>query len=81
MELKLLDIWQKNKITTLFVSHDIDEAIFLADKIIVLSHAPTTIKQIIKVDLPRPRVFKMLSDPAFLELRKNIIELLNYETK
>jgi len=79
MELKLLDIWQEKKITTVFVSHDIDEAIFLADRIVVLSERPSIIKKILPVNLPRPRTFEMLSDPLFLKLRNNIIDLSNYE--
>jgi ABC-type nitrate/sulfonate/bicarbonate transport system ATPase subunit len=46
MELELLDIWQEKKITTLFVSHDIDEAIFLADRVVVLSPRPAKIKKL-----------------------------------
>ena len=55
MALQLLDIWGKTKKTTIFISHDIDEAILLADKVVVLSDKPAKIKAIIDVDLPRPR--------------------------
>jgi NitT/TauT family transport system ATP-binding protein len=73
MELELLDLWQEKKITTLFVSHDIDEAIFLADKVIVLSPRPATIKKIFEVNLPRPRTLDMLTSPQFIELRNAIL--------
>ncbi|MFZ2299550.1 MAG: ABC transporter ATP-binding protein, partial [Candidatus Moraniibacteriota bacterium] len=63
MELELLDIWQEKKTTTLFVSHDIDEAIFLADKVVVLSPRPASVKKIFEVKLPRPRTLDMLSSP------------------
>lgn len=79
MELELLDIWQEKKITTLFVSHDIDEAIFLADRVIVFSPRPAVIKQIFDVKLPRPRTLDMLSSPAFIELRTAILETFTYE--
>lgn len=79
MELELLDIWQEKKITTLFVSHDIDEAIFLADKVIILSHKPATIKEIFDVKLPRPRTLDMLSSPEFIELRNAILNIFEYE--
>lgn len=79
MELELLDIWQEKKITTLFVSHDIDEAIFLADRVIVLSPRPAKIKKIFEVKLPRPRTLDMLSSPEFTELRNAILNTFEYE--
>jgi len=79
MELELLDIWQEKKITTLFVSHDIDEAIFLADRVIVLSPRPAKIKKIFEVKLPRPRALDMLSSPEFTELRNAILNTFEYE--
>ncbi len=79
MELELLDIWQEKKITTLFVSHDIDEAIFLADKVVVLSPRPTTVKRIFTVTLPRPRTLDMLASEAFNNLRKEILNAFEYE--
>jgi NitT/TauT family transport system ATP-binding protein len=79
MELELLDIWQEKKITTLFVSHDIDEAIFLADKVVVLSPRPASIKKIFEVKLPRPRTLDMLSSPEFTELRNAILNTFEYE--
>ena len=79
MELELLDIWQEKKITTLFVSHDIDEAIFLADKVVVLSPRPATIKKVFEVKLARPRTLDMLSSPEFTELRNAILNTFEYE--
>lgn len=79
MELELLDIWQEKKITTLFVSHDIDEAIFLADKVVVLTPRPASVKQIFEVNLPRPRTLDMLSTPEFNELRNAILNVFDYE--
>jgi NitT/TauT family transport system ATP-binding protein len=79
MELELLDIWQEKKITTLFVSHDIDEAIFLADRVVVLSPRPAKIKKIFDVKLPRPRTLDMLSSPEFTELRNAILNTFEYE--
>lgn len=79
MELELLDIWQEKKITTLFVSHDIDEAIFLADKVVVLTPRPASVKQVFEVKLPRPRTLDMLSTPEFNELRNAILNVFDYE--
>jgi len=79
MELELLDIWQEKKITTLFVSHDIDEAIFLADRVVVLSPRPASIKKIFDVKLPRPRTLDMLTSPEFNALRNAILNTFEYE--
>jgi NitT/TauT family transport system ATP-binding protein len=79
MELELLDIWQEKKITTLFVSHDIDEAIFLADKVVVLSPRPAEIKKVFEVNLARPRTLDMLSSAEFTVLRNAILNTFEYE--
>ncbi|MPN08887.1 Bicarbonate transport ATP-binding protein CmpC [bioreactor metagenome] len=55
MQRELLRIWRDNRKTILFVTHSVDEAIYLADKIIVMSSRPGTIKKVIDVDMPRPR--------------------------
>lgn len=75
MELEMLKVWRETKKTTLFVSHDIDEAILLADRIIILSKRPAKIKEIVKVDLPRPRKLSMLSSKEFFKIRNKILEL------
>ena len=79
MGLELLNIWKENKKTTLFVSHDVDEAIFLADKVVVLSHRPAKIKGIVEVKLPRPRKLNILSSKEFFETRNKILRLFEYE--
>lgn len=78
MEIELMNIWQETRKTTLFVSHDIDETIFLADRILLLSGRPTTLREIIPVNLPRPRTFDMLSHEPFLAVRSRILDLLAY---
>lgn len=55
LQQELLGIWQKKHITVLFVTHSVDEAVFLADKIVLMSARPGKIKEIINIDLPRPR--------------------------
>lgn len=79
MELELLRVWQEKKITTLFVSHDIDESIFLADKVVVLSRNPTRVKKIFKVLLPRPRTLAMFESLEFIKLRNEILSTFEYE--
>lgn len=53
---QLLDIWQKEKKKVLFVTHNVDEAVFLADKVIIMTARPGRIKEIVDIDIPRPRV-------------------------
>lgn len=79
MGLELLNVWKETKKTTLFVSHDIDEAILLADRIIVLSKRPAKVKEIVKIDLPRPRKLEMLSSKKFFEIRNKILKFFENE--
>ena len=51
----LLNIWERDRKTVLFVTHSVDEAVFLSDKVVVMTRAPGRIKQIVDIDLPRPR--------------------------
>lgn len=71
MQESLGDIWEKEKRTVVFVTNNIEEAIFLADRIILLSDCPSSIVEEYKIDLPRPR---NLIDPDFLRLRKEITQ-------
>jgi NitT/TauT family transport system ATP-binding protein len=69
----LLDLWTRNKFTALLVTHDVDEAIFLADRIAVLSNRPTQLTEVIDVGLPRPRdQIETRELPRFLELRHHL---------
>ncbi|MEK6902046.1 MAG: ABC transporter ATP-binding protein, partial [archaeon] len=79
MELELLDMWKDSPKTTLFVSHDVDEAIFLADRIVVLSKRPAKIKGVITIDLPRPRKMEMVTSKKFFEIRVKVLELFEDE--
>ena len=55
MQNELLDIWERDRKTVLFVTHSVEEAVFLSDRVVVLTRSPGRIKQIIDIDLPRPR--------------------------
>lgn len=67
---ELLRIWQAERKTILFVTHDIDEAVQLADRVVVLSARPGRIRQIVQIDIPHPRD---ISSPRYLELRDGIL--------
>ncbi len=78
----VLRVHEQFGITTLFVTHDIDESIYLADRVIVLAHAPTEVKEIVPVALPRPRdqiATKAL--PEFAELRTHVHRLIRHERR
>lgn len=72
MQKHLMDLWQNIDITIVFVTHDMDEAILLADRIVALKANPGEIKEIIEVDLPRPRSPELLLTPEFKRLRERV---------
>lgn len=74
MEEALENIWQKEKRTVVFVTNNIEEAIYLADRIILLTNRPASIKHEFKIDLPRPRSYV---DPEFLRLRETITRAMD----
>jgi len=76
---KMAEIWQKTRITTLFISHEIDETIFLAQKIILLSNKPTNIIKTFLNPLPYPRKIELMNSPEFIKLKKEILEIYNQE--
>ncbi len=70
MQFHLLDLWKKIDITVVFITHDLDEAILLSDRIVVMRPHPGEIAAVIDVPLPRPREPAMRLAPAFLETRR-----------
>ncbi len=73
MRTDLVRIWQSEKKTILFVTHDIEEAVQLADRILIMTARPATIQDVVDVDLPRPR---HLDSPGYLEKRDRIFQLM-----
>ncbi|MFB5189108.1 ABC transporter ATP-binding protein [Alicyclobacillus fastidiosus] len=69
----LLDIWEQNKTTMILVTHDIDEAVVLAQRVVIMSAKPGTIHSVVPVDIPHPR---KRSSNEFLEVRRNVLAQL-----
>jgi len=80
MQENLLGIWNEVRSTVVFVTHDIDEAVFLADRVIVMSAAPGRLIADIEIDLPRPRTLDTFTSSAFMLLKKQCLELIRQET-
>ena len=74
-----LRIFEESHRTNVFVTSEIDEAIFLADQLVVLSNRPTTVREIIKIELERPRKFEMLSTPKAYSYKRQAMEILHEE--
>jgi ABC-type nitrate/sulfonate/bicarbonate transport system ATPase subunit len=72
----LTEVWEQHRRTIAFVTHDIEEAIFLGDTVFVMSPRPGRIREVIPVELPRPRSLDDLGSPAFAELKRRILSLI-----
>lgn len=77
MQKHLMDLWANIDITIIFVTHDMDEAILLADRIVALKANPGEIKEIIEVDLPRPRDIEVMQSAEFKALRQRVDALVH----
>jgi NitT/TauT family transport system ATP-binding protein len=79
MQKLLLRVWERQQKTVLFVTHDIDEALVLGDRVLVMTARPGRIKAEIKVDIPRPRSMDVILEPEFIALKRRILGLLHDE--
>ena len=68
----LLSVFELTQKTIFFITHDLDEAVFLADRIFVMTTRPGTFKAVIEVDIPRPRDFRVLATERFVEIREHV---------
>jgi NitT/TauT family transport system ATP-binding protein len=79
MQQLLLRVWGNSKKTVLFVTHDIDEAILLGDRVYVMGARPGRIKQILDVPIERPRTLDMVMERSFIDMKRKIFGLLHDE--
>ncbi|WP_298029505.1 ABC transporter ATP-binding protein [uncultured Dysosmobacter sp.] len=75
LEDELINLWQTTGTTVIFITHNIEEAVYLSDRILVLTNKPTKIKQSLTNDLPRPR---KVSAPDFIKLRNEVTDLIKW---
>ncbi len=79
MQQWLLSVWERERRTIVFVTHDIDEAVFLSDRVVVMSPRPGRIREIIPVPIERPRPVSVLTSPVFSAIKQRIIDLIYEE--
>ncbi|MBX9874401.1 MAG: ABC transporter ATP-binding protein, partial [Beijerinckiaceae bacterium] len=79
MQEMLLGIWERERKTVLFVTHDIEEAIFVGSRVVVMSARPGRIKADIAVDLPHPRPYTIKTSPEFVALKERLVEEIRSE--
>jgi NitT/TauT family transport system ATP-binding protein len=80
MQELLTGIWQRYRKTVLFVTHDIEEAVFLADTIHIMTSRPGRIRTVLPVSLPRPRTFETLASDEFSRIRREVIGIIHEES-
>jgi NitT/TauT family transport system ATP-binding protein len=80
MQELLLEVWERHHQTVLFITHDIEEALLLADRVCVMTARPGRIKKTIQVDIPRPRSIEVTTSPEFNRLRADVFALIRDES-
>jgi ABC-type nitrate/sulfonate/bicarbonate transport system ATPase subunit len=80
MQELLTRIWEAHKLTVLFVTHDIDEAVFLSDRVFLMTARPGRLKDVVEIDLPRPRTFESLATDEFLAYKSRLLASVREET-
>lgn len=81
MQQMLLSLWQELHMTVVFVTHDVDEAVFLSDRVVVLTQRPAAIRHEFAVKLPRPRTHEVLTSAEFMQLKRETLNLLLDEAR
>jgi NitT/TauT family transport system ATP-binding protein len=81
MQAELLHIWRQNQTTVLFITHQIDEAVYLSDRVVVMSARPGRVRDVVEVDLPRPRDLHVKRTPEFLTYTDRIWRQIEQEAR
>ncbi|MFD4467393.1 ABC transporter ATP-binding protein [Rhodococcus sp. NPDC058505] len=81
MQAWLQQVWQRYRWMVLMITHDIREAVYLSDRVVVLSARPATVRREVRVDLPRPRDLSIVTAPEFVALEQELLEVLHEESR
>ena len=81
MQELLLQLWVEFKPTVFFITHDVSEAIFISDRVLVMSKRPGRVKLCIDVDVPKPRTLDFMTTPHFIELQRELLHTLQAEVQ
>jgi NitT/TauT family transport system ATP-binding protein len=80
MQELLTGIWEQHRLTVLFITHDVEEAVYLSDRVAVMTNRPGRIKKIVPITLPRPRRYTMAASPEFQALHREVMEAIRSES-
>ncbi len=80
MQELLTRIWERHRLTVLFVTHDVDEAVYMSDRVAVMTNRPGRIKSVIPIDLPRPRNSDMIGTPPFAARQRQVLHDIRSES-
>ncbi len=80
MQELLTRVWESHRLTVLFVTHDVEEAVYLSDRVFVMTNRPGRLKDEVRIDLPRPRTIELQETSEFLELRRSILASIREES-
>jgi NitT/TauT family transport system ATP-binding protein len=80
MQELLTGIWEKHRLTVLFITHDVEEAVYLSDRVAVMTNRPGRIKTIVPITLPRPRRYTMLGSPEFQAFHRQVLDAIRSES-
>ena len=80
MQELLARIWERHRLTVLFVTHDVEEAVYMSDRVAVMSNRPGRIKTIVPIGLPRPRTYAMTGSASFAELQRRVLDEIRAES-
>jgi NitT/TauT family transport system ATP-binding protein len=80
MQELLTSVWEQHRLTVLFVTHDVEEAVYISDRVVIMTNGPGRMKKEVKVELPRPRTYDMLGSPELGELYGEVLESIREES-
>lgn len=81
MQTWLQEVWQRYRWTVLMITHDIREAIYLSDRVVVLSSRPATVRTVVDVPLPRPRELAVITSPEFTDVERRLLDVLHDDAR